>query len=125
MSAPVASISGSLTSVKISWTLPQTNGAAVSSYLIYFKAASPADTFYLELENCDGSNPTIVSQRYCNIPMTVFRAAPFNLARSAAINVTINAANLKGYNISNSSYGSGATVETEPNTPSTPTRENS
>jgi hypothetical protein len=60
--------------------------------------------------------------------MSVFWAAPYNLVNGDNLIVRINAANVKGYNVSyspDSATGGGAlTVETVPTMCPTPTRNN-
>ena len=36
-------------------------------------------TYYQDTTNCDGSNPTIVANKYCDIPMEDFTSTAYNL----------------------------------------------
>jgi hypothetical protein len=61
MVAPTTAISSATnTSVRISWTAPNTNGAAISSYKIEIKVKS-GGTFSANTANCNGALTTIVN----------------------------------------------------------------
>lgn len=62
------------------WTAPFDGGNAISSYTILFQDATGASLHAIN-DYCDGSSPTIVLQKYCDIPFTRFRMAPFNLVQ--------------------------------------------
>ena len=73
--------------------------------------------------DCDGTNPVIMAQSYCNLYNVTMRAAPLNMVKGDNIQVKINAQNLKGYNASYSVPNSVTnTVETEPVAGPYPTR---
>jgi hypothetical protein len=64
--------------VKISWIAPTSNYQAITSYKVVIK--NTAGTLYYEdLTNCNGALNGIVSQLYCEIPMTTLRASPYSL----------------------------------------------
>ena len=65
-SAPTTSISGIY--VKIAWTAPTNNNAAIDAYKITVKDSLA--TYSEDLVNCDGSDGTIVAQDFCLISMT-------------------------------------------------------
>jgi len=102
MSGPTTSIVG--TNIRISWTVPETNGAAMTSYIIVVR--DKTNFYYSDITSCDGTNPTIVAQLYCDIPMATLRATPFSLIRGDSIYTKVNGANIKGYNDSLSSSNS-------------------
>lgn len=54
--------------------------------------------YYPYTDSCDGTNPTIVSQRWCTLEMSVLRNAPFDLAKGTKIIARGKAGNIKGYN---------------------------
>jgi len=61
MSAPTTAISPALnSSVRISWTDPKTNGAAISSYKIEIKVKT-GGTYSAYTTTCDGTSTTIVN----------------------------------------------------------------
>jgi hypothetical protein len=124
MSRPVVSLANVDTSIKITWTNPTSNGAAITEYLIKIKGTD--GEFYTSLDTCDGSLATIVSNMYCYVPMETLKAAPFSLTKGDAIIVSANAKNLKGFNNSDSdtitTTSFTVVVETEPNAPAIPVK---
>ncbi len=79
----------------ITWTAPNDGGAAITAYLVeIFRPIT--GTFHLETVNCDGSNPSIVSEKTCTIPLTVLKAAPFSLEVGDLIQAVVSAINVAG-----------------------------
>lgn len=112
------------TFVKIMWTVPLTNGAPVTSYLIEIKRSNGA--FATSVATCDGSNPTIVAQQWCTVPMATLIASPFSLSKGALIVVQAKAANVKGLNNTYSDVNTaGAVIETVPDAPNSVMRHSS
>ena len=68
--------------------------------------------------NCDGSNLSIVGNKYCIIPLSVLTASPFNLNLGDSINAYIIATNNYG-NSQVSSTGNGAKIVLVPDAPLT------
>jgi hypothetical protein len=87
-------------SVKLAWNYPQDNGDSVDEYIIEIRGKD--GEFYTSLATCDGSNPVIVTNRYCFIFMDTLRNAPFNLVKGDRIVARGNSRNLKGFNASTS-----------------------
>lgn len=73
---PTSSLSG--TSLTISWTAPDNRGKVIDSYRIRI-LQSDLSTYSLELNDCDGSKASIVSQTSCVIDVLILRSAPFSL----------------------------------------------
>ena len=115
-SAPTTAISSPLSSpnVVVSWTEPTTNGSAISSYKILFKKAD--NSFATELTSCNGSDSTILVNRSCTIPKTVFSASPFSLANTASVYAKITATNVRGES-PESAEGNGALMAETPDAP--------
>ena len=90
------SIIASDVSVKLAWNYPQDNGDSVDEYIIEIRGKDAE--FYTSLATCDGSNPVIVSTRFCYIPMNTLRNDPFNLLKGDKIVARGNSRNLKGFN---------------------------
>ncbi len=109
--APSTAIGGTLSSpdVVVTWTEPTTNGSAISSYKIYFKKAD--GSYAQEQTNCDGSGATIVANKSCTIPKSVFSAAPFNLLNTDSVYSKITATNVIGESAESLS-GNGALMAT-------------
>ena len=70
--------------------------------------------------NCDGSNATIVTAKSCTVPISVLRAAPFNLAWGTSVYAKVQASNAEGNSIQ-SLAGNGAVIITYPDAPLYPT----
>jgi hypothetical protein len=63
---------------KIAWAQPTTNGAAITAYKIVIQQLTT--TAYSETTTyCDGSDGTILAQKYCLVPMSALTAAPYSL----------------------------------------------
>ena len=67
-----------LTSVRITWVAPSKNGADISAYDIKFLSSTP-DSYFDILDECDGSDPTVIANLYCDVEMLTLKASPFNL----------------------------------------------
>lgn len=77
MAALTTSVIDSTGYVKIQWVKPYDNAQLITSYNVQF--ADSTGTNWLEiLDHCDASKSTFVSSLTCQVPMEVFRAAPFN-----------------------------------------------
>jgi hypothetical protein len=77
-------------------------------------------SFSQDLTYCDGSQPTIVLQLYCDVPFQAFRNAPFSLEYNDLIVVQIKASNVIGSSNFNDANIVGIKVQTEPVTPTNP-----
>ena len=88
--APTVTTSTDTIHAKISWTLPATNGASITAYKIYVRK-SDLTTFYIESTYCDGTDNTIISNRFCLIPMTALGIAPYHLVRDDLIVAKVEA----------------------------------
>lgn len=64
--------------VRVSWATPSSNYATITAYEVFIK--SQAATFTVESVYCLGSTTAVLTNRYCDIPVTALRASPFNLA---------------------------------------------
>jgi hypothetical protein len=93
--------------VVINWNAPSDNGTPITSYTITFRKSD--NTYTAELTNCNGAHASIVATSECTIPLSVFTAAPFNLAMGANINAKLLASNAYGSS-SESTVGGGAVV---------------
>lgn len=73
------------TNIKVQWYLPYTggNGIQILSYDLLFKKADGTLIHYLP--NCDGADPTVVSNRYCLIPMSDVTGSTFGLAQGGLL----------------------------------------
>jgi hypothetical protein len=81
--------------VKIQWDYPIDNGDQISAYIIKFKLKN--GSYYEDLTNCDGSNTTIVNQRYCLISMSSLSNTPYNFLKNDPVIVIGKSKNIKGW----------------------------
>lgn len=81
--------------VTIDWYAPDNAGSPITSYTIFIRTSDMV-TYTTELSHCDGSDPTIVADTQCNIPVSVLRAAPFNLPWGNLVYAKIEATNAYG-----------------------------
>jgi len=75
---------------------------------------SAMTTFYEELSYCDGSDSDIISQLYCEIPLTVLRASPFILTLGQPVIATVQAKNERGWGSTSAESTTNALMQTEP-----------
>jgi hypothetical protein len=66
--------------------------------------------------NCDGSVSSIISQKYCIVPVATFKDLPFELDWNTGVYANVQAFNAYG-NSATSLTGNGATLVTIPDAP--------
>ncbi len=71
------------TNVRFSWTALSTNGAAISAYKLEIMQSDY--TYSLETTYCDGTNSTVISNQYCDLPMSVLTSSPFSLTAGSTV----------------------------------------
>ena len=79
----------------IDWTAPNNGGSPITGYKVYIRS-SDQTSFLLELNSCDGADPTIVANTLCSVPILTLRSAPFNLAWGSLIYAKVIAYNVYG-----------------------------
>jgi len=84
--------------VKISWDYPNDNSDTVNEYEVLIRE-SDLNTYKSEILYCDGRSQAIIQKRYCLIPMTVLRAAPYSLQFQNYLAVKIRAKNALGWGL--------------------------
>jgi len=118
MAPPTVTVSG--INVRVSWTAPNSNGSPITAYKIRLLES---DGDYSEvLASCDGSNALIISQIFCDIPMSTLRAAPFSLSYGAVVRARVSAFNANGWNTESLDNVIGPSIQTAPTQMSAPTR---
>jgi hypothetical protein len=104
------------TNVIIGWSAPTTNGLAVTQYDILIKKK---DGTYASTSTCTGSSNTIVTNRYCSVPMSTLRT-DYSLVLNDVVYAKVMAYNSMGWSAYTESTSlSSTTVKTEPSAPST------
>lgn len=100
--------------VKLAWTPPVDNNAAIDGYDVYI--ANATGHFLKEAVYCDGFTNAVVRQSaYCLVPMSVLTAAPYSLPRGAPVLAKVQAHNAYGYgDLSPQSAAGGVLAQTPP-----------
>jgi hypothetical protein len=107
------------TNVRISWTEPTYDGgSSLTGYRITIQA-NDGLSYFEERDHCWGEDQTTKANMFCLIPMTVLRAAPYNLPLGQTIVALVEAKNVIGYSLPSDPSISGAEVRTEPLQPDT------
>jgi hypothetical protein len=86
---------GTGTTIRVNWNLPASNGDAITAYQVKI-LTSDGTTYAEDTTNCDGSDLTISTNRYCEIPMSVLRAAPLSLPYGTVVKAIVKATNSIG-----------------------------
>ena len=111
--APLTSITTD--GVIISWKSPYNGGSLITSYTITIRQDDGA-TFTSDSENCDGSDPVIILERKCTVPISVLRAEPYNLPWGSYIYAKVQATNVMVSSLT-SFAGNGAQILRAPDAP--------
>jgi hypothetical protein len=100
--------------VHISWSTPVLTGSdTISGYRVYI--ADSLGNYILESTYCNGLTSPVFTQKYCDVPMTVLRASPFNLIFDSYVYAKIESKNQFGYSILMSPANTaGGKIQTEP-----------
>ena len=80
--------------IRIQWTAPYQNSAPIIAYKVFI--ANAEGDFIQDLIYCDGSQEPILSNTYCEIPMSALRLNPYNLAFGQEILAKVQASNIYG-----------------------------
>jgi hypothetical protein len=101
-------------SIVINWIAPYNGGSEITGYYIMIK--SEDGTFIVDEANCDGTSPTILSNKQCTIPFSVLEEPPFNLPWGSSVYATVRAINAYGSSLE-SPEGNGGAIITNPDAP--------
>lgn len=89
----ITAIDGS--SVKVQWSLSTTNGSPITAYKVYVKQSGSL-TYTLESTDCDGTDSTVISNKFCNINISTLLASPYNIVGGDSIDAKVVATNTYG-----------------------------
>ena len=108
--------------VHISWTAPADGASAISAYTVKILQQDgvtlTSNSYY-----CDGSSLVVMSNRFCEIPMSVLTFSPFSLSLGALIQATVFATNSLGKGTPSSLNTAGVLAQGAPfQPPSAPTK---
>ena len=84
-----------LLKVRVGWEQPYNGGSPVTAYQILFLHADGVSFSTIDAY-CDGTQISILLQRYCDVPFTVLREAPISLGFNDLVQVKIYATNSIG-----------------------------
>ena len=103
--------------VKITWTTPSDNGSPITAYTVEVRKS---DLSYVAAPTyCDGSHYSVISNAYCEIPMSVIRTT-YGLSLNDVVVARVLATNAYGSgSYATSSTTVGALVVTAPKKPPT------
>jgi hypothetical protein len=65
-----------LPSVRIQWTQPNENGAAIQAYEIKILSSTP-DTYFEATSDCSGLSTLALTSQYCDVQMVTLTSEPF------------------------------------------------
>lgn len=99
--------------VRVEWQAFDTKGRTISAYEVQFRL-SDGETFIEIPLFCNGRDPFVLKNRYCYIPMLVFRLSPFFQLQSELIVARVRAYNIKGWGPYNEPNTLGQLIVTEP-----------
>ena len=113
MAAVVTTITSD-SKVRIAFAAPDDRGDTITAYQILI-LSSDSLTYLEDTTDCDGSDSTIKSNLYCEIPLTSLQDGSFTgLAQGDLIVATVTATNAFGTNSPSPVNVGGALVETVP-----------
>lgn len=78
------------------------------------QVADADGVFAIEDYYCDGAVEPCLSQRYCEIPMSVLKASSYNLKWNNLIVAKVRARNLYGWSLLSEANTDGARIQTAP-----------
>jgi hypothetical protein len=109
-------------SARISWVAPSSNHKTIVSYDIEIADAA-GSSYFAELTHCDGGvGSAVVTQLYCDVPVSVLRAPPYSLLLQDLVVARVRASNELGAGAYSPDNTVGALIETEPAAMASPTR---
>jgi hypothetical protein len=82
-------------SARISWAAPSDNYKTITAYAIEVRNAA-GTLYHADTTHCDGASAAVVSSLYCEVPVAVLRAAPYDLALQDLVVARVRAINELG-----------------------------
>lgn len=109
------------TTITIAWTAGSDNNDGITAYRVKIEDSSA--TGQEDTAECDGSDSDIISDLACTFTMATLLDAPYSLVVGDSIIVTVEAYNNYGWSAASIDSDGVLLVQTEPDTPSIPTRD--
>lgn len=106
--------------MRISWTAPSSNYKTITAYLVEIR--DQAGSVFHTTSECDGSSAEVVAALYCDVPVSLLRASPFNLGLQDLVVARVAAYNERGWGAKSAANVAGALIQTEPSKMDSPAR---
>lgn len=71
------SIDYQTSTVRFAWVLPSDNGSPITSFKVYVSDNTQSQ-YILESSDCVGSDPAVISNKYCDVNFATLIASPYN-----------------------------------------------
>lgn len=99
--------------VRVQWDEPYLNSSPIEAYEVY--VADKDGNFVVENTYCNGAEEPVLSQRYCEIPMSVLRDADqYGMEFDMLVQAQVKARNQYGWSMISESNSDGARIQTQP-----------
>lgn len=96
--------------MRIEWDEPYLNSAPIDAYEIF--VGDSDGNFNLESTYCNGYVEPVLTERYCEIPMTVLRTGQYNLDFGGLVQAKVIAKNVYGWSSMSDANSDGAKIQT-------------
>jgi hypothetical protein len=101
--------------VIITWLAPNNRGSPITSYTIKFVQYDGV-SYAEELTSCDGTDPVVVQNLDCAVPISALKTNPFSLPWGTSVYAKVSATSIYGTSAI-SAAGNGAIILTVPDAP--------
>lgn len=108
--------------IRVQWVDPDANEEAIDRYRVML-AQNDRVTFVEIINYCNGANEVTISLKACEIPISVLKAAPFNLKVGEEVLAKFAAHNANGWGPYSEPTEAGALIEQIPQQMLAPTRD--
>lgn len=100
------------TGISVAWTEPTDNHLAVLEYEI--SVADSNGDLQVDTTLCDGSSATVISDKYCIIPIASLTGSPYSLTVDTLIEFAVRARNDRGWSPLSDRNTAGVLAQTVP-----------
>ena len=99
--------------IRIQWTTPYQNSAPINAYKVFIGETTSIN-FIEDTTYCDGSIEPVLSNKYCDVPMSALRASPYWLTFDQEVKAKVSASNVYGSSDLSGVSTVNAKIQTEP-----------